>query len=48
MKATGYKFFKIEKFERAHDNYKVAANFVEPITHDEDKFKGQLVILEGI
>lgn len=45
VKAAGDKFFRIEKFERAYDKYKAATNFVEPVTDDEDNFKGQLVIL---
>ena len=45
VKAAGDKFFKIEKYEKAHDKYKAATNFVEPLKDDEDNFKPQLIIL---
>lgn len=45
VKAAADKFFKIGEFERAHDKYKAATNFVEPVRDDEENFTGQLVIL---
>ena len=45
VKRAADKFFKIEMFERAHDKYKAATNFVEPLREDEENFKAQLVVL---
>ena len=45
VKAAADKLFKKGMFERAHNKYKAATNFVEPVKDDEDNFKGQLVVL---
>lgn len=45
VKLAADKLYKKGFFERAHNKYKAATNFIEPVKDDEDNFKGQLIIL---